>query len=334
MSETRRERVETRSDGIVGVSRYVVATDTQKPTKVAAPPSLPLACVALFVDARRRGVRAVGRCFACCDGGTGACVRPRSERPHDMNSAPPATHVLASGGFDVVRVPEGEEPPAGLWVLVCGSDAALAAAGLSGSSGSKTEARRPSRWLDCGVQTPPVGKRRARTFSARAQTLCVGCGVRCLRRGFEYEQDPQLADVALDLQVSTGASDASDVWESPEGIEVSSHSTAADIAGLSHLHSVPGEAPFIRGPYPTMTERDRGQFASTLGFPPPRSPTRSIGETSPRARRGCRSPLIWRRTVDTTRTILASRGMSAWQASRSTAYWTCRSCSMGSRSTG
>ena len=42
------------------------------------------------------------------------------------------------------------------------------------------------------------------------------------------------------------------VWTTPEGIDVSRRYTAADLQGVDHLYSLPGMAPFIRGPYPTM----------------------------------------------------------------------------------
>lgn len=131
VSETRRERVETRSDGIVGVSRYVVATDTQKPTKVAAPPlAATRVCSPLSLTRDAEAYeQLVDASHAATEGPVRACVYTLGEAARHEQRATWVTHVLASGGFDVVRVPEGEEPPAGLWVLVCGSDAALAAAG-------------------------------------------------------------------------------------------------------------------------------------------------------------------------------------------------------------
>ncbi len=41
-------------------------------------------------------------------------------------------------------------------------------------------------------------------------------------------------------------------WHTPEGIEVKPLYTAADIAGLPHVDTLPGFAPFLRGPQPTM----------------------------------------------------------------------------------
>ena len=41
-------------------------------------------------------------------------------------------------------------------------------------------------------------------------------------------------------------------WQTPEGIAVKPLYTADDLAGIDHLASLPGEAPFLRGPYPAM----------------------------------------------------------------------------------
>ncbi len=41
-------------------------------------------------------------------------------------------------------------------------------------------------------------------------------------------------------------------WTTPEGIEVKTLYTSADLQGLDHLQSWPGLPPFVRGPYPTM----------------------------------------------------------------------------------
>ncbi len=41
-------------------------------------------------------------------------------------------------------------------------------------------------------------------------------------------------------------------WETPEGIAVKPLYTEDDLAGIGHLGSLPGEAPFVRGPRATM----------------------------------------------------------------------------------
>src|SRR5690606_23256216 len=41
-------------------------------------------------------------------------------------------------------------------------------------------------------------------------------------------------------------------WQTPEGIAVKPLYTAADLEGIDHLASLPGFAPFVRGPRATM----------------------------------------------------------------------------------
>ncbi|HRE17269.1 MAG TPA: methylmalonyl-CoA mutase family protein, partial [Rhodocyclaceae bacterium] len=42
------------------------------------------------------------------------------------------------------------------------------------------------------------------------------------------------------------------VWKTPEGLEVKALYTKADVADLPHADTLPGFAPFVRGPQPTM----------------------------------------------------------------------------------
>ncbi len=49
-----------------------------------------------------------------------------------------------------------------------------------------------------------------------------------------------------------GADPASLIWNTPEGIPVKPIYTADDLKGLEHLNSLPGAAPFTRGPKATM----------------------------------------------------------------------------------
>ncbi len=50
----------------------------------------------------------------------------------------------------------------------------------------------------------------------------------------------------------TDASRPSAPWKTPENILVDSCHGAADLDGIDHLWSLPGFAPYVRGPYPTM----------------------------------------------------------------------------------
>jgi len=49
-----------------------------------------------------------------------------------------------------------------------------------------------------------------------------------------------------------GGLPAAPAWKTPEGIEIARRHTSADLEGIEHLYSLPGIAPFVRGPYPTM----------------------------------------------------------------------------------
>ncbi|WP_446830307.1 methylmalonyl-CoA mutase [Candidatus Foliamicus sp.] len=49
-----------------------------------------------------------------------------------------------------------------------------------------------------------------------------------------------------------GASAASLIWDTPEGIPVKPLYTAADLEALKHVHALPGAPPYVRGPRATM----------------------------------------------------------------------------------
>jgi len=64
---------------------------------------------------------------------------------------------------------------------------------------------------------------------------------------------PDFADI--DFNTGPGAADApagGSAWQTPEGIAVKPAYGADDIAALDFLDGLPGIAPYLRGPYPTM----------------------------------------------------------------------------------
>ena len=63
-----------------------------------------------------------------------------------------------------------------------------------------------------------------------------------------------------------GARTRDDLWETPEGIDIKRVYGEADIAGLPFLDSVPGAAPFLRGPYPTMYVQQPWTIRQYAGF--------------------------------------------------------------------
>ncbi len=55
-------------------------------------------------------------------------------------------------------------------------------------------------------------------------------------------------------------------WPAPEGIDIQRLYTARDLRGLDGLHTFPGQAPFLRGPYPTMYTTQPWTIRQYAGF--------------------------------------------------------------------
>ena len=55
-------------------------------------------------------------------------------------------------------------------------------------------------------------------------------------------------------------------WETPEGIPIKPLYTVADLEGLEHLRSLPGQAPFVRGPRATMYANRPWTIRQYAGF--------------------------------------------------------------------
>ncbi len=77
---------------------------------------------------------------------------------------------------------------------------------------------------------------------------------------------PNFADVAFKDALGAASADAGDAWETPEGIPVPGVFSAEDVAGLQHLDTWPGLAPFMRGPYPTMYVQQPWTVRQYAGF--------------------------------------------------------------------
>ena len=79
---------------------------------------------------------------------------------------------------------------------------------------------------------------------------------------------PAFAKIAFDA--SSGAPTASPAeaapWPTPEGIAVKPAYGADDLAGLDFLDTYPGQAPFLRGPYPTMYVQRPWTIRQYAGF--------------------------------------------------------------------
>ena len=63
-----------------------------------------------------------------------------------------------------------------------------------------------------------------------------------------------------------GESPDSLAWHTPDGITVKPLYTAADLQGLPHTDTLPGQAPFVRGPQPTMYAQRPWTIRQYAGF--------------------------------------------------------------------
>ena len=64
---------------------------------------------------------------------------------------------------------------------------------------------------------------------------------------------PAFADIEFDAgSVTTSPPIKGEAWQTPEGVAVKPAYGADDLAKLDFLDTMPGVAPFVRGPYPTM----------------------------------------------------------------------------------
>ena len=76
---------------------------------------------------------------------------------------------------------------------------------------------------------------------------------------------PNFSQVPLDLG-PTPAGPARPAWSTPEGIEVAPSPTSSDLEGLDFIHGLPGVAPYLRGPYPTMYAQNPWTIRQYAGF--------------------------------------------------------------------
>jgi methylmalonyl-CoA mutase len=79
---------------------------------------------------------------------------------------------------------------------------------------------------------------------------------------------PRFADLDFDSIATPAATGGGSVatWDTPEGIPHRAHFGEADLAFTSHLGSLPGTAPFVRGPYPTMYVQKPWTVRQYAGF--------------------------------------------------------------------
>ncbi|WP_433323751.1 methylmalonyl-CoA mutase [Spirillospora sp. CA-294931] len=89
---------------------------------------------------------------------------------------------------------------------------------------------------------------------------------------FEVELGPPVAagDAAKRWRAAvaeaTGRDPEAQIWDTPEGIGVSPLYTGDDLAGLDFLGTLPGIAPYLRGPYPAMYATQPWTIRQYAGF--------------------------------------------------------------------
>ena len=71
---------------------------------------------------------------------------------------------------------------------------------------------------------------------------------------------------ALAAKDMKGASSDQLIWQTPEGIAVKPLYTPADLEGLAHIDSLPGFAPYLRGPRATMYAHRPWTIRQYAGF--------------------------------------------------------------------
>ena len=76
---------------------------------------------------------------------------------------------------------------------------------------------------------------------------------------------PDFSRVVLDTS-ATGHGPKRDAWRTPEGLTVATAYNAGTVEGLEFIHGLPGIAPYVRGPYPTMYAGNPWTIRQYAGF--------------------------------------------------------------------
>ncbi len=77
---------------------------------------------------------------------------------------------------------------------------------------------------------------------------------------------PDFSTIALEQSCPAAPKAAGEPWITPEEIPVKAVYTEADRAGLPYVDSLPGTAPYLRGPYPTMYVNQPWTVRQYAGF--------------------------------------------------------------------
>ena len=77
---------------------------------------------------------------------------------------------------------------------------------------------------------------------------------------------PDFSTIPFELTAVPEAGAPREAWITPEDLAIKSRYTAEDLAGLGALDTQPGEAPYVRGPYPTMYVTQPWTIRQYAGF--------------------------------------------------------------------
>jgi len=126
---------------------------------------------------------------------------------------------------------------------------------------------------------------------------------------------------------------AGEAWLTPEGIPVKPVYGPEDRDGLPFVDTLPGIAPYLRGPYPTMYVNQPWTIRQYAGFSTAEDSNAFYRRNLAAGQKGLSVAfdLATHRGYDSDHRAL--RAMSAWPVWRSTRSMTCARCSPASRST-
>lgn len=75
-----------------------------------------------------------------------------------------------------------------------------------------------------------------------------------------------LSGAPADTQATRTTPPSTPPWKTPEGLSIRGHYGPADLDAVEHLGTLPGVAPFVRGPYPTMYAQRPWTIRQYAGF--------------------------------------------------------------------
>ncbi len=100
-------------------------------------------------------------------------------------------------------------------------------------------------------------------------------------------------------------------WMTPEGIRVKALYTAEDLDGIESVNTLPGLAPYVRGPMATMYAGRPWTIRQYAGFSTAKESNAFYRKALAAGQKGCRWPSTWPPTAAMIPTIPGSPAISA-----------------------